>query len=464
MNNTKQYIAVLLFLLGVNISPEALAQESRMSIEQCLEYALLNNAVLKNSRLDIKDAQAEIKAITGLGLPQINAEAGLNYNFKVATQFLPDFISPSVYGVLFDEMVIPEKSLGDPAILPAQFGTKYSGNASVSLSQMIFNGSYFIGLEAARSYSKLADEQAELKVADVKANVKKAAFATLVNAERKSLLNGNIKQLDQLIKETEAMYKEGFVEKTDVDRLKVNRNNLRVERQNANNMYELSLLALKLQMGMPIKEEIYLTDSLKETLVSPESLKQAKVEYSKVPEFKVLSVQRELADLDVRNNKIKRFPMVNAFVSVGSNSGAQSFNDALNFSDNWFGNGITGVSIKWNLLDGFARKHRIDQARMRVQQVENGMESMEQAIDMQVQQAALNLINAYESVQVQKESMALAKEVLRVSKIKYLEGVGSNLEVTSSETDLKTSQTNYYAALYQLLVAKVDYERVSGLI
>ena len=447
----------ILLLIGLGLSAQ-----TEMNIDRCIDYALKNNPSLKSAKLDEDNARAEINAVMGIGLPQINASAGMNYNFAIPSQFLPDFISPAVYGVLFGEQLLEERDLGAPQVFAAQFGVDYTAQAGLSASQMIFNGSYFVGLEASRVYSDLIKEQTQQTEADVKANVKKAAFAVMVNTERLSLLDASIRQIDKLIAETEALYDNGFVEKTDIDRLKVNRNNLRVEKQTAQNLIDIAMMGLKFQMGMPLDDQLIITDSLVETRVDPASLRKVKVEYENLPEYRVLKVQEKLSLLDLRNKRVQRIPVINAIASYGANAGATTFGDAFDFENNWFENGLVGVSLQWNILDGFTRKNRIEQAKIQNQKVQIGINQLQQSIDLQVNQAARNLSTSYEAVQVQKENVELAEEVLRVSTIKYREGVGSNLEVSTAETELETAQTNYYAALYQLLVAKVDYERASG--
>lgn len=459
-NNSK--IVYLILLLSFISFVELKAQDKVMTIQECLDFAIENNINVKNAKLDQKEAKSEIKAITGIGLPQITGAAGVNYNYKLQTSLLPDFLSPAIYGVLFSEGVVPVKDLGDPSIFPASFQTKYTANAGLTATQMVFNGSYFVGLEAARVYSELRSQQTETTINEAKANIKKAAYAVLVNEERASLLDANISTLEKIIQESQVLFENGLIEKTDVDRLRVSKNNLIVEKQNALNAVELSKLGLKFQMGMAQNENIVLKETLKETIIEPLALKNVEVDYNRLPEYKALDIQRQLTELDVRSIKVQRYPSLVAVGTYGANAGAEKFGETFNFSDNWFENGFVGLSLNWNILDGFARKNRIDQAQFRNEKVNNAIGNMEAALTLQATQAARNLTTAYANLEVQKENQALAKEVLRISQIKYKEGVGSNLEVITAETENKTANTNYYAALYQLLVAKVEYQKATG--
>lgn len=439
------------------------AQETlNYSIQQCIDYAIQNNVNAKNARLDEKEAKADVKAITGTGLPQVNLEADFNHNFEVPTQFLPDFISPSVYGVLFQEGVLMPRELGDPAVLPAQFGTKFSSSANLSLNQLLFNGSYFVGLQAARTYGELMKNQIVATETQIIENVKKAAYGVLVNESRVGLLDANIRRLNDLIKETSVLLENGFVEKIDLDRLKVAKNNLEVEKQKIQQVVEISNLLLKYQMGMPMKNILNLTDKLDEIVVELENYQVAAVDFNNRPEYSVLQTQKTLTELDIKNNKVGRYPVLVGFASVGANAGANKINDLTNFDNNWFNFGLYGVKLSVPIFDGFQRKNRIAQAKFRNLKVQNAITDLENVIEMQALQSKTSIRSNLAALEVQKQNLELAEEVLRVSKIKFKEGVGSNLEVTTAETDLKQAQTSYYSALYDLLIAKVDFEKAMG--
>ena len=163
----------------------ASAQEGRqLSLEQAIEYALEHNPSVVNARLSEQISDGKVSETIATGMPQINGGLDLSNNFELPTSFIPDFVSPTVYGVMFQEGVIPEKPLPEPALFPAQFGTKYSGSATLSLSQMIFDGSFFVGLEGAKTYKELSTKEVVKTKIDVAEIVAKSYYAVLVSEFR----------------------------------------------------------------------------------------------------------------------------------------------------------------------------------------------------------------------------------------------------------------------------------------
>ena len=223
-------LAGLLLIFGQSLAQDV--RNSSFTLEQCIDYAMEHNENLLNAALDREIADARVRETIADGLPQINGNLDLAYNYKIATTPIPDFISPSVYGVLFQESLLEPRNLGDPAVFPAQFGTKYTGSATIGLEQMIFNGSYFVGLKAARTYTELSRKDQVKSEIDVIEAVSKAYYLLLVNEEQVALLNKNYNRLDSLLRDTKALNKYGFAEKIEVNRVQVQFNNVKVERDN----------------------------------------------------------------------------------------------------------------------------------------------------------------------------------------------------------------------------------------
>ncbi len=454
-------IAALIF---TNLS---FAQDSTdaWTVQQCIAYAKEHNQQLKVADLEREIATGQIGETRAIGLPQINANAGFQHNINIQTSFIQDFISPATYSILFAEGLLEERDLGEPSTFPAQFGTPYTGNAGISVTQMVFNGSYFVGLEAAKALKDLRNQEYVKTEIDLVEAVKKAYYLVLVTQENIELLANNFARLDQLYKETSAMYEAGFAEKIDVSRLTIQRNNLKTELSNNTKMLQVSVSTLKLQMGMPIGEPLQLVDdleSVKELMLEVpvvEANHESRIEYS------ILNANRNLALLDIKNNRVQYLPNINASFNHGWTSGVNTFGDLFSFNDEtWFKFTNWGLSLNIPIFDGMSKKYRIQQAKATLSQVEFGMEQLENSINLEVQASRIKMNNAIQSLETQEENMEIADEIYNITRTKYVEGVGANLEVVEADTDLKTAQTNYYNALYDAIISKIELQKALGIL
>ncbi|RYU83700.1 TolC family protein [Hymenobacter persicinus] len=551
----KNYLRVLLLAAGPGLlapAGTALAQTSApraelvtqttgtmpLTLQQAIEYAIKNKSSLLATRLGEQTAAARVGEIRAAGLPQVNVAANLADNFKLqkslvdfgalgggssATQLSAADINAAQNGQTVNLKTVTVAS--DP--VPPQafaFGLQYAGNTSASVSQLLFDGSYLIGLKAAKVYTELAKKQTQQAEIDVVEQVSKAYYSTLVARARLALLARNVQRLDTVLYQTNQTFKAGFAEKLDVDRLRVQRNNLVVEQQKAQRLTELSVALLKFQMGLPQSQAVQLSDSLGAAVVDAGALRQrlgganfangggvnglgavpaaptpagttpdqnrqdqqtalsggrtdqinAAFNYNNRIEFSTLETQQALAGLDLANRRAGAYPRLLATAAYGFSGSAKNFGDLMAFrgpdsraangfpNQNWFGFGNVGLSLQVPVFDGFRRRYQVQQARVQQQTLERGFETLRQSIDLQDAQSRTTLINALDVLDNQKANLDLAADVARVTRIKFNAGVGSNLEVITAETELRSAQTNYYGAVYDVLVAKVDRDKATG--
>ncbi len=452
--------AVCLFQLSMAISlygqqqADTISTENPMSLEECLEYAFQNNETLRNSVLEQKIAKADVGITKADGLPQVNASVSYNNNFAIQTQFLP--------AVFFADD--PSEVPADAPPVPVQFGVQHTSNAGITLSQMIFDGSYFVGLRAARTYSELRQKELNQSKEATAEQVSKAYYTVLVSEERQKLVNSNYDRLDTLLTETKIMYENGFAEKIDVDRIRVQYNNAKTEKDKSNRVAEISYLLLKFQMGMPIDQQIQLADKISDINMSLEIENEAGFEYENRPDYAIVQVNKELVNLDLKNNRVQYLPKLTANASVGYNTGITKFNEITNFKEQWFQYGFFGFTLDIPIFDGLRKYNKIQLSQLQLQQLENQTRQLKNNIDLEIVQTRVTLQNSIETLAVQEENLALARNVFDVSKIKFQEGVGSNLEVTTAEDDLQSAETSYYSALYDALIAKVELEKALGIL
>ena len=425
-----------------------------LTLDACLVYAFQNSETIRIAELEKAISKADVGITKSQGLPQLNGSVNYNNNFAIQTQFLP--------AVFFADD--PNEVPANAPPVPVRFGVNHTGTAGVSLSQMLFDGSYFVGLEAARTYTELSEKSYHQSKVQVAEQITKAYYTVLVNQERQVLVSSNYKRLDTLLRETRLMYENGFVEEIDVDRLLVQYNNSKVEQENISRVTELSYYLLKFQMGIPVEQEITLSGNIADIDFDPEITAESEFQYEQRPEYAQILVNQELAQLDMKNNRVQYIPKLTANAAFGYNTGVDDFSEIVSFSDRWFEYGFFGVTMDIPLFDGLRKHHLIQKNKVQVRQLELQSRFLRNQIDLEIAQARVDLQNSLDALQIQEENLSLAQEVFRVTNIKYQEGVGSNLEVIDAENSLQAAETNYFNALYNALIAKVDLKKALGIL
>lgn len=438
---------LLLTLITSLLLPDLIAQEGRsMTLDECIAYALENNESGKITSLEKAIAEAEVRKTIGTGLPQVEITSGLNYNYEIQ-QSIVDFSN-------FDPTVPP----GTEGAIA--FSQAYDGNMNLSLRQLIFDGSFFVGLQASRTYQELSQKDHIKTEIDIVEAVSKAYYSVLINDERVELLERNYRRMDSLLQDTRIMNENGFAEKIDVDRLQVNSNNLKVELDRLTQYSDISYKMLKFQMGMDLNEELALSQSLDE--LSPEKmLAPQDFNHSNRIEFSQLETNEELIKLDMKNNRVQYLPKLYANFNYGANSAAPDFSTLVQ-SDRWFSFGAVGLSLTIPVFDGFIKKNRIQQNKIQLEQIDAQMSLLSKSIDLEIQQSAVDLNSNLDALDVQEQNMELAQDIYNKTQTKYKEGVGSNLEVIDADTSLKEAQTNYYNALFDAVIAQIELKKALG--
>lgn len=419
-----------------------------LTLEDCIRYALENNEQLKIKQLDREIAEAEVRKTISMGLPQANVNGGLNYNFEPQKSLL-------------DPNSFPGGSGGSTEDIEVSFQQKYDGNIGLGVDQLIFDGSYFVGLQAARTYKELSTKEHQKSKIDIVEAVSKAYYNALIAEEQLELLEKNINRLDTLLNETREMYDAGFAEKIDVDRIRVNYNNLKVDLSRTRQLKDVSRKLLKFQMGMDLNQPISLMENLEDVEVNVPIVPIENFDYNQRIEYSQLQTNRSLAYLDLKNNKVQYLPKLYARFGYGWNTAAATGSD-LFVSRRWLDNGAIGITASIPIFDGFLKSNKIQQNRLQVKQIENQMSYVEKSIDLEIEQSKISLNSQLETLEVQKQNVQLAQEVYDISKVKYQEGVGSNLEVIDADASLKEAQTNYLNALYQAITSQIELKKALG--
>jgi outer membrane protein TolC len=443
--------------------------QTTFTLDQCITYALENTVEVKNARIDAQISEAKVRETTGLGLPQIDANIALQHNPKLP-RFYQRYDAEQVG--FFDLSGIPGIQSGDVVAFPNVFQLPSNGNAGLTINQLLFSSSYLIGLKAAGTYKELAYKQERQTQTDVVEKVMKGYYAVIVNDERISLLDNNIARIDSLLRTTVALNKNGFAEEIEVDRIQVQLNNLKTERLKTLNLQNLSVSLLKFQMNYPMDKPLQIDGDLTELKVDGTVFEEYQQgwDYNNRIEYQVLTTQRRLLELDIKNKFAASIPSLRGFYNYGysTQSGdiaglfktesAVPSTDAFG-PDKWYSYSSFGVTLDIPLFSGLQRSNQVQQSRLELLKTQNSFNSLKQSIDLSIQQNTLTFQNSLETLRSQEGNIKLAEKIARVTKIKYEQGVGSNIEVTEAESSLREAQVNYYNALYDALISKVDLDK-----
>jgi outer membrane protein len=415
------------------------------TVTDAINYAYTHKDSVVNAGLDVKSADYRVKEIIGQGYPQLSGSATFQDYLKVPTTLLP--------GEFF----------GQPAgtFIPVKFGVKYQSNVGINATQLLFDPSYIVGLQGRKTYKELYSRAYTRSKIDVGVSVTKAYYQVLVSNEQIKLLDANIAQLKQQLDQTTAQNKQGFVEKIDVDRITVQYNNLITTRENTVRLLALNYQLLKFQIGMPIEYNLTLKEGLADVkltddisnIVSDTTFYRNRIEYG------LTETNLKLSEFDLKRQKAQFLPTLSANASYASSYQNNSFGNLYSTS---FPSSYIGLTLNVPIFSGFQRSNRVKQSAITVQKNQNNLNSLKNALSLQASQAKVVYFNGLQSLNNQKRNQELAREVLRISKIKYQQGVGSSIEVTQAQTALEDADNKYIQGLYDALVSKVDLDKAYG--
>lgn len=426
------------------------SQKFSFSIQQAIDFAMENQNSIKNAIIDEEIAHQKVNEIFGLGLPQINSSFDTKAFLDIPTSVIPS----EAFG-------------GRPGGLnTVKFGTKYQSSAGIDASQLLFSGDYFLGLMASKVYVDLSSKATQRTKIETAATVSKAYYNVLINDERIKLMDANIIRIKTSLDGTRGLNLAGFAEKIDVDRLSIVYNNLLVEKEKIGRMLELGKYLLKYQMGMDINASLSLTDKLSDIKFDVgNNVSAEKFEYSKRVEFSLLETQRHLAKLDLKRNRFSYLPNAFAYGASSGNAFRKTYSTFnISGTQKWYATSIIGAKVTMPIFTGLQRNAKNQQSKLSLQKAENNLELLKKSIDLELITSLTMLQNASASLENQKKNIVVAEDVYRVSKLKYEQGVGSFIEMLTAETSLKEAQTNYFSALFDALVAKIDFDKANGVL
>jgi outer membrane protein TolC len=420
--------------------------QQRLSVNDAQQLGLTNNTEVKNARLDVKLAKKKVKETVAIGLPKINGEVNMQQFLEIPTTVVPaNMFAPSASADEFTEL---------------QFGTEYNSTSTLSASQLVFDGSYIVGLKASSIYKSLSIQSLELTEQQIQDSIAAAYYNVLVAEERKAFLKLIADIHQDILDEVSTMYELGLVEDLDVDRMALTLSNMKIQSENMDRMTDVAYLYLKLILGLPLDEEIILTDSLNNLLSDNQiiQLKEPSIENRK--EYQLAQTQTQLMKLDLRRFQSQLLPSITAFASYSKNA----YRNEFDFFDEgkWYPSNVIGIKANMTLFDGLARVSRIQQAQINYEKARNNQSQTSESLQLAYEMALSNYITAFNSQEQTANNLELSKKIYHKTLLKYKEGLVSSSELSQAGADYSQAQANNAQSIYNLLIAKTNYNRSAG--
>ena len=458
------FVALSLNLLIGVIFVESLFAQSypkQMSLKESVDYALAHNLRLKNQALEQQITYKEItREIIALGLPNLEVKANYDYNIAIANVFLPNFISPLVYGILDEEELAPFPRDRDFGITPAQFGTDHNVRAGLELNQLLVDFTYFLGIRAAGMLREQADKKFIQSKIELVNYVHQAYYMALISERHTSLIAQNRHRLEQLLRDTQLRYDQGFTEQIDVDRVQVSLNLISAEYARAEAQEALSRHVLNFQLSLPVEHPLELSDSLVVEQFSELLLESSITPPSVRIEYDQLSLLTEISRQHLKGMRLSRYPSLSLRATAGYNTGRNEIGQLV--SDAWFPYSVLSFNFKFPIFNGLRTSMQIQEQSLKLAQLENERSQLQRALLREQTQARNDLHSRVEALNAQEENLRLARRVYETTREKYQQGIGSNLEVLTAATTLKEVETQYYTALYEALIARISFQKAHG--
>ena len=437
----------LIYALSL-VAFQTFAQDSiSFDLVSAEKYAVEHNFNVKNQQIEIEKADKKVWETIAIGLPQIKAEGQL--------QDMIDIPTSVVDATLFNPLAPPG------TVMEFRMGQQYSATGSVSVNQLIFDGSYIVGLQFSKFYKKIAQTNLEKTTVEVKAMVREAYYNVLIAQKNMSIMDSIEWSTKEMWEKTKIFYDNGFVLKEDVDQLELAYNRIKQNKINAANQYEIAKNLLKLQMGYDLNQPIEVTQTLDDVVEAILANNPAlqKFNVSQNYNYIMLDQQMTLDQYAVKNEKAKYYPSVGAFFTHSQNAYRNEF-DFFDGNKSWYPTTVLGVGVTVPITSSGQRLMKVKQAELKVDQDYNTLQQTEQNLEFQALNLKAQFNNAYEMMLIEKQNVELAKSLYKKSLIKKQDGVVNSLNVTQMQNQLLQAEGSYISAVMQMLKYKVELDKL----
>jgi len=436
-------IAVMLLVGQMTFAQESKITE--LTLQQCVQMAVDKNINVKTSRIDKEKSNYKKEESRAALLPKVNISAGFTDNLALPTT------------------VLPGEFLGKPGTtIPVQMGSQFNTNATLSISQILYNQTAFTALKLTNKSAELSNLSVEKASEEIAFEVAKLYALGQTTAEQSKLIGENIKRTERLRDITKIIVENGVGKQVDLDRVNVNLENLYTQQSNTQLAQEQQLNMIKYMLDVPIEQTIVLTDTAAMPLLANEPILQS--DFSDHVNIRLLESQKEL---NVLNKKL----IYNGYLPTLSLSGQAAYQGLRkDFStyfesgeaNKWYPMASVSVNLSIPVFDGFEKRSKARQATMDLKKTEATLESTKENFSMNYKNALNNYMNNKDIVRRQKLNLALAEKVYKETALKYREGLAGMSSLLQDEMSLSSAQGGYLTALYNFKEAELKIMSLNG--
>jgi outer membrane protein TolC len=437
---------ILTFLLFVGILQ---AQEQKLnysfSLQQAIEHAIQNNYSAIRASKDIDAAKQKKWETTAAGLPQINASVDYQNNFELQKSVVP----AEFFG-------------GNPGeFTEVAFGTRHNMVANGRLSQLIFDGSYIVALQASKTYLKYYENAKQKNSTEIREMVINAYGNVLLAEESIAILEKNKATLSKTLFDTEETYKNGLIEEENVEQLQITLATINSNLNNTKRLLDVATKMLKYALGISLDADLKLTDKLDNLSMSNMdiALNSNGFTVAENIDFQMIKNLEEQRSLELKLQKSKALPSLAANVNFGYNA----FNDQFAFftqNQKWLNYSNLGVSLNVPIFSSFGRKAKTQQAKIALDQAKIQLTEVEQQLQLQYEKAKSDFEFSIEEYATAKSNLNLAERIEKKQQIKFTEGLSSSFDFSEAQRQLYSAQQNYLQSMVNIINKKATLEKI----
>ena len=459
----------LLLTLSFLVSMASFSQENTQyfSMQEAIDYALENNRTVKNAKRDIEAAKQQKWETTATGLPQINGKIDYQNWLKQQVSLLPAAAfdnTKSVIDVVNDYFDANQTSfdINSPeGFIPLRFGTKQTMNASVTLSQLIFDGSYLVGLQSAKVFLEIS-ENAKVKTdLEVRKAVINAYGNVLLTEESLNILERNKSILLKNLNEITKIYENGLGDEESVEQLQITLNSVESNLKNTTRLKKLAYQMLNITLGLDLNTNTLLTDNLDNLTTQSVilTLLDKSDAVNNTINYKIADNNKTSKELLLKLEQSKALPNLSAFVNAAYSGNNDSFNFLKN-NQQWFGSSLVGVTMNIPIFSSGGRTAASQRARINLEKAQDNLTETEQKLKLEISAAKSDYQFAIEEYENKKQNLNLAERIEQKNETKFFEGITSSFDLRQAQTQLYTAQQDYLKAMLDVINKKAGLETV----
>ncbi|WP_396155801.1 TolC family protein [Flavobacterium sp.] len=443
----KNKLIITLLLLTSYLQAQEKKESYSFSLKEAIDYALEHNYSVINANRDVASAKQKKWETTALGLPQLSGSVGYLNNI--------DFTLQGVSGNAFN----PNGNPDDISLFA--FGTKQSMNSNLTLSQLIFDGSYIVALQASKTYLKFYENAKQKTNLEIREMVINAYGNVLLAEESIAILEKNKVTLSKTLSDTQETFKNGLIEEENVEQLQITLASINSNLINVKRLIEIANKMLKLSLGIEINSEVQLTDKLDSLTASNLDLAfiQNGFEVSQSINYQMASNLQEQRSLELKLQKSKALPSLGAAYNFGYNS----FSNEFSFADSnqkWNRFSNLGVSLNVPIFSSLGRSAKTQQAKIALEQAKTQLTQTEQQIKLEYERAKSDYDFSIEEYATSKSNLNLAERIEKKQQIKFTEGLSSSFDFNEAQRQLYTAQQNYLQSMVNIINKKASLDKI----